>query len=353
MSFLNVMGVEMKRILLPSALAAIIGPSLLNILKSCTFLQNYPIKVKHDQLRMLPLTMGMDIQYLLRTTGYYWEHLLIYLSCIYALITLAEFLYDRKRRSHTPLVSMSHQMFVCALMPHVVLIVMKNVYFMHEQWNHTSSAYMRQLVVVVWHNVGVVAKMRLAMHALAVFKKMDRGPIEKEALLLLVTPIVAAMILPFLTFASSLLAPLNMEKLELDQWLYSEEKKGFNEQLVVVLFEWYDITAINGYYDLNWLCFFGFLATILWLCSWKETTTSDDGSFSNVFHKNMLKLLCLTAPFFMKSALPKYHYLLWWDNHVDRSGYTFWCVQIYLHLFALISRVRLLQHIFSSFRPQT
>lgn len=74
----------------------------------------------------------------------------------------------------------------------------------------------------------------------------------------------------------------------------------------------------------------------------------------NIFFKSfqMIKLLCLTAPFLVKAVLPKYHYLLWWDNHVDRSGYTFWCTQIYLHLFALIARVRLLQHIFTSLRPQ-
>lgn len=118
-----------------------------------------------------------------------------------------------------------------------------------------------------------------------------RGTFENEVLLLLITPIVSSMILPFLTFASRLLAPLNIDKLELDQWLYSDEKKGFNEQLVVVLFEWYDVTAINGYFDLNWLCFFGFLASILWLCSSKETNRSNDGTFNSVFHKNVSHIL--------------------------------------------------------------
>jgi len=69
---------------------------------------------------------------------------------------------------------MGYQMIVCAFIPHVTLIVMRNVYFMNEQWNQTSSTFMRQLVVLVWHNVGIVAKMRLAMHALAVFKKLER-----------------------------------------------------------------------------------------------------------------------------------------------------------------------------------
>lgn len=104
------------------------------------------------------------------------------------------------------------------------------------------------------------------------------------------------MILPFLTFASLLLAPLNMDKLELDQWLYSNEQKGFNEQLVVVLFEWHDVTAINGYFDLNWICFFGFLASILWLCSSKETNPPNGISFTSVFHKNVS--FCKTDCFF-------------------------------------------------------
>jgi len=96
-----------KRVLLTSVLAAIVGPSLLNILKSFAYLQNYPINVKNDQLRMLPLTMGMDVHYLLRKTGYYWEHLLIFLSAIYALITLAEFIVDRKIKIQYPVLSVT------------------------------------------------------------------------------------------------------------------------------------------------------------------------------------------------------------------------------------------------------
>lgn len=208
-------------------------------------------------------------------------------------------------------------MFVCVVAPTVALIVMRNAYFYHEHIYKTTSSVLRRLVPVVWHNVGIVSKMRLAMHILAFFKKLQRwvpnvkhvfrfkieftynyilycsyyhdfrGTLEKEVLLLLIAPLVSSLYLPFLTFASQLLAPLNMDKLELDQWLYSKEQKGFNEQLVVVLFEWYDVTAINSYFDFNWLTFFGFLGSIVWLCSSKETNRPIGRSFRTVLHKNV------------------------------------------------------------------
>lgn len=65
-------------------------------------------------------------------------------------------------------------MFVCAVVPTVVLILMRNAFFFHEQWNNATSPFLRKLVPAVWHSVGIVAKMRLAMHALAFFKRLER-----------------------------------------------------------------------------------------------------------------------------------------------------------------------------------